>query len=71
MPVLNSVTIIYITMAVCLAVIAIIYPISVGSSMQEVSWCNDSCVTRTYITSLVLGIIVLFLIVLRCIFNRS
>jgi hypothetical protein len=71
MPKLKPVTIIYIAMAVCLGLITIIYPISVGSSMQEVSWCNENCITGTYITSLILGIMVLFLIVLRCVFNSS
>jgi len=65
MPKLKPVTIIYITMAVCLGIITILYPISVGSSMQDVTFCDENCIAGTYITSLILAILVLFLIVLR------
>lgn len=68
---LDNVKITYITMAACLVVIAILYPISVVSTMQEVSWCGESCINGTYITSLILAIAILFLIVLKCIFNSS
>ena len=56
MPKLKPVTIIYITMAVFIGVITILYPISVGSSMQDVTFCDENCITGTYITSLVLAI---------------
>lgn len=64
MATLKPITIIYITMTACIGVIMILYPISVGSSMQDATWCDENCIAGTYITSLVLAIFVLLLIVL-------
>jgi len=62
-------TAIYVAMAVCAVLILILYPISVSSSMSEVSWCEDSCIKGTYITSVSLFIIIFILLIIRFIIN--
>ena len=57
--------ILYIIMAVLTVGLAVSYSISVSSTMSDVSWCGDSCIKGSYISSVCMLLLIIMLIFVR------